>query len=86
MMSTYEHLVLPEGGSDHNASERAYLRRRASQEMAWAIGTEQPEARIPHHQMAKTYCRRCQAIRNPDECEACALRLLCRRLVEPQRD
>jgi hypothetical protein len=54
--------------------------------MAWAIGTEQPEARIPHHQMAKTYCRRCQAIRNPDECEACALRLLCRRLVEPQRD
>ncbi|MCG7349937.1 hypothetical protein SAMN05428950_1198 [Sphingomonas sp. OV641] len=65
-----------------DALERAYLRRRAFQEVGMAIGADDPAARIPHDELAQAYCLKCRAIRDPAECEVCALEPLCRRAAK----
>jgi hypothetical protein len=69
----------PEADSD--VLERAYLRRRAFQELGQMLATDQPEVRIPHEALAHAYCRRCRTVADPAECELCALRPLCLRLA-----
>ena len=69
--------------ADPDVAERAYLRRRALQEIDQMLATDRPEARIPHEALAHAYCRRCQMIADPAECELCALRPLCLRLAQP---
>jgi hypothetical protein len=70
---------------DPDVAERAYLRRRAFQELGQMRATDHPENRIPHEAMAHAYCRRCRAIANPAECELCALRPLCGELAQPPK-
>jgi hypothetical protein len=72
--------------SDANVLERAYLRRRALQEIGFAISADDPSAKIPHDQLAQAYCIRCREIRDPAECEVCALQPLCRRLADRSTD
>ena len=66
---------------DPNVAERAFLRRRAFQEIGFAIGAKDGTARIPHDHLAQAYCMRCRAIRDPGECEICALRQVCQEIA-----
>lgn len=70
-----------ETSGDPKVAERAFLRRRAFQEIGFAIGAKDRTARIPHDHLAQAYCMRCRAIRDPAECEICALREVCQRLA-----
>lgn len=70
----------PPGGrppADPNPAERAYLRRRAWDEIGRAGAAEDSVARLPHAAMARAYCARCRAIADPRECADCTLRPLC---------
>jgi hypothetical protein len=73
------------GEDDPDVPERAYLRRRAFQELGQMLVTDHCERRMPHEAMAQAYCRRCRAIANPAECALCGLRHLCLKLTRPPR-
>lgn len=74
----------PPGGrppADPNPAERAYLRRRAWDEIGRAGAAEDSVARLPHAAMARAYCAKCRAIADPRECADCTLRPLCQTLA-----
>ncbi|MFE8107698.1 hypothetical protein [Sphingomonas melonis] len=71
---------------DANVPERAYLRHRAFQELGFAIGARDPSAKVSHDQMARAYCVRCRAIRDPAECAVCALQPVCKRIADQARE
>lgn len=74
--------------SDEDATvpERAYLRHRACQELGLALGARDPSAKVSHDQMARAYCVRCRAIRDPAECALCALQPLCKNIADQARE
>lgn len=71
--------------TDPDSAERAYLRRRASDEIGRAGVAQQRVARLPHDAMARAYCTRCRAIADPRECAGCTLRPLCLTLGNSHR-
>lgn len=82
---TIETAARAEPLTDPNLPERAYLRRRAGDEIERAGVAEERVARLPHDAMARAYCIRCRAIADPSECADCTLRPLCLTLGTPRR-
>jgi CRISPR/Cas system-associated exonuclease Cas4 (RecB family) len=59
--------------------ERAYLKRRAFQELAMTLAADGEEAEDVHNELTGRYLRACVGCRRDrtDECAGCALALLC---------